>query len=44
MDEFLVIREIIDNINVIENEVTLSSEKDYTFTFEDITVYIPKGI
>ena len=44
MDEFLVIREIIDNINVIENEVILSSEKDYTFTFEDITVYIPKGI
>ena len=44
MDEFLVIREIIDNIQVIENEVILSSEKDYTFTFEDITVHIPKGI
>ena len=44
MDEFLVIREIIDNIQVIENETVLSSEKDYTFTFEDITVHIPKGI
>ena len=44
MDEFLVIREIIDNIQVNENENTLSSEKDYTFTFEDITVHIPKGI
>ena len=44
MDEFLVIREIIDNIQVIENEVILSSEKDYTFKFEDINVYIPKGI
>ena len=44
MDEFLVIREIIDNIQVIENETVLSSEKDYTFTFEDITVYIPKGM
>ena len=44
MDEFLVIREIIDNIQVIENEAILSSEKDYIFTFEDIVVYIPKGI
>ena len=44
MDEFLVIREIIDNIQVNENENTLSSEKDYTFTFEDITVHIPKGM
>ena len=44
MDEFLVIREIIDNIQVIENEAILSSEKDYIFTFEDIDVYIPKGI
>ena len=44
MDEFLVIREIIDNIQVNENENTLSSEKDYTFTFGDIDVYIPKGI
>ena len=44
MDEFLVIREIIDNIQVIENEAILSSEKDYTFTFGDIDVYIPKGI
>ena len=44
MDEFLVIREIIDNIQVNENENTLSSEKDYTFTFEGIKVYIPKGI
>ena len=44
MDEFLVIREIIDNIQVIENETVLSSEKDYTFTFEGIKVYIPKGM
>ena len=44
MDEFLVIREIIDNIQVIENEAILSSEKDYTFTFEGIKVYIPKGM
>ena len=44
MDEFLVIREIIDNIQVIENEAILSSEKDYTFTFGDIDVYIPKGM
>ena len=44
MDEFLVIREIIDNIQAIENDRILSSKKDYTFTFEDITVYIPKGI
>ena len=44
MDEFLVIREIIDNIQVIENEAILSSEKDYIFTFEDIVVYIPKGM
>ena len=44
MDEFLVIREIIDNIQVIENETVLSSKKDYTFTFEGIKVYIPKGM